>query len=446
LNSEGDKPKAKGHGRLGAKDYPNREKVPVHHPDLKSGDPCPEPPCPGHLYSIAPGSFVHIAGQSMAKVIEYVMDKLRCSACGIVVTAPLPESAGSKKYDETFKSLVVLNRYFMATPFYRQASFQRMLGAPLAQSTQWGIVDEVANAVVPVVNQLKYLSAQGELIRNDDTVAKILSVIQDHKDNPGQKRTGTFTTGIVGSYGNHKIVLFYHGRQHAGENLAQVLNLREADLPPIKHMCDALKANITGHEVILCHCLAHGRRKFVEIEHLYPTECALILDQIGIVYHYDKVAKEEGLSDEARLTHHQEHSLPVMNMLMVYLKSQIDEKRTEPNSALGKAIQYMLNHWQALSRFLTVAGTPLDNNETEQALKMPIRSRKNSMFYATEYSAMIAGWLMSIIYTCHTNNINPLPYLTALQKNHRQVTLNPGKWLPWNYQQALVEMTVKKAA
>src|SRR3989338_2912545 len=113
-NSTGDKPKAKGHGRLGAKNYPNREQVPVHHPDLKSGDPCPEPPCPGHLYTIAPGSFVHITGQSMAKVTEYVMDKLRCSACGVVVTAPLPETTGSEKYDETFKSLVVLNRYFTA--------------------------------------------------------------------------------------------------------------------------------------------------------------------------------------------------------------------------------------------------------------------------------------------------------------------------------------------
>ena len=63
------------------------------------------------------------------------------------------------------------------------------------------------------------------------------------------------------------------------------------------------------------------------------------------------------------------------------------------HSSLGKAFQYLLTHWQTLTRFLEVPGAPLENNTAERALKLAIRQRKNSLFYATDYSAYIASML-----------------------------------------------------
>ena len=77
----------------------------------------------------------------------------------------------------------------------------------------------------------------------------------------------------------------------------------------------------------------------------------------------------------------------------------MNNKEVEPNSVLGKAIQYMLNHWQELTLFLRVENAPLDNNICERALKMAIMHRKNSLFYKTLHGAYIGDLFMSIIHT-----------------------------------------------
>jgi transposase len=92
-----------------------------------------------------------------------------------------------------------------------------------------------------------------------------------------------------------------------------------------------------------------------------------------------------------------------------------------------------LGHWLNLTRFLDVPGAPLDNNIAERALKLAIRQRKNSLFYATDYSAYIASMLTSLIATCLHAGVNALEYLVALQEHRTAVFHNPAAWLPWNY-------------
>jgi hypothetical protein len=106
----------------------------------------------------------------------------------------------------------------------------------------------------------------------------------------------------------------------------------------------------------------------------------------------------------------------------------------EPNSSLGKAIAYLLGHWETFTRFLSVPGAPLDNNMVERALKLFIRQRKNSLFYATEHNAYIASVLTSLIATCLYAGVNALEYLVALQEHRSEVFAAPEAWLPWTYQ------------
>jgi hypothetical protein len=127
-----------------------------------------------------------------------------------------------------------------------------------------------------------------------------------------------------------------------------------------------------------------------------------------------------------------------MEALKEWLEHQGAERRVEPNSSLGKAITYLLGHWETLTRFLTVPGAPLDNNTAERALKLCIRQRKNSLFYATEHSAYIASLLTSLIATCIHAGVNALEYLVAVQNNRQAVFANPAAWLPWTYPTALV--------
>src|SRR5258706_8055838 len=107
-------------------------------------------------------------------------------------------------------------------------------------------------------------------------------------------------------------------------------------------------------------------------------------------------------------------------------------------SSLGKAIAYLLGHWETLTRFVTAPGAPLDNNIAERALKLGIRQRKNSLFYATEHSAYIASLLTSVIATCLQAGVNALAYLVAVPENRQAGFSNPNAGLPWTYLAALV--------
>ena len=163
---------------------------------------------------------------------------------------------------------------------------------------------------------------------------------------------------------------------------------------------------------------------------LGATTYCYVIDQIALVYRNDKTAKELNLSPQERLLFHQRESGPVMKNLKQWLSEQLDQKKTEPNSGLGKAIAYMLKHWDPLTLFLRVPGAPLDNNLCERALKKAILNRKNSLFYKTEHGAFIGDMFMSLIHTCNLGEVNPFDYLTALQKHSSEVFKNPGTGCP----------------
>jgi transposase len=240
-----------------------------------------------------------------------------------------------------------------------------------------------------------------------------------------------------------RIALFFTGRQHAGENLADVLKWRSAaQLSPVQ-MCDALSRNTPklaeGVEILLANCLAHGRRQFVEVAANFPAECRYVLEMLAEVYRNDAAAREQGMSPEGRFRFHQEYSRPIMDKLHSWMEAQLAEKKTEPNSGLGQAIRYMLRHWQPLTLFLRRAGVPLDNNLVERSLKKAILHRKNALYYKTENGARVGDLFMSLIHTCELNGVHSLDYLTELQRRVDELPRNPAAWMPWNYRVSIAQ-------
>ena len=134
---------------------------------------------------------------------------------------------------------------------------------------------------------------------------------------------------------------------------------------------------------------------------------------------------------------HQEHSGPVMEKLHAWLSAQFEEMNVEPNSGLGKAISYLLKQWEKLTLFLRKAGTPLDNNIVERALKKAILHRKNSLFYRTRNGARMGDLFMSLIHTAELCGANPFDYLTELQRHSEELAQNPSEWMPWNCRETL---------
>jgi hypothetical protein len=332
-------------------------------------------------------------------------------------------------------------------PFYRLAQWQRSLGVPLPAATQWELVHEVARQVEPVVDALARQAAQAPTLHNDDTTMRVSALRRQIHAEVKPSRTGIFTTSLVAQAPEHSIALFVTGRQHAGENLDDVLRHREKDRPPPLQMCDGLARNEpkVGPTTLAC-CLAHGRRGFVDVATDFPQECRYVLERVRTVYGVDAQAKDKGLSPEDRLRLHQSLSQPVMEQLHTWLEEQLRDKRVEPNSGLGEAIQYMLGHWVQLTRFLHEPGAPLDNNLCERMLKTAILHRKNSLSYKTERGAQVGDAFMSLIQTCRLNRVNPFDYFHALVRYTAEVKANPRAWLPWNYRDALAALTPPPAA
>jgi transposase len=187
----------------------------------------------------------------------------------------------------------------------------------------------------------------------------------------------------------------------------------------------------------VANCLAHGRRQFVEVVPNFPVECRHVLEMLGEVYRNDAEARDGALPAAERLRFHQEYSGPVMEKLHGWLEAQFAERKTEPNSGLGKAITYLLRHWNALTTFLREAGAPLDNNLCERALKRAVLHRKNALFYRTLHGAEVGDLFMTLIHTCQLCGANSFDYLTELQRHVQQLSANPAEWMPWNYRQTL---------
>jgi transposase len=433
-----------GTGRLGADAYTGAERMECRHEELAVGQRCPL--CgQGTLYALPPGVEIRIDGQALLSAIRYELAKLRCSACGQIFTAGLPEGAGATKYSPQARAVLAVGRYLLGLPLYRIAAYQAMLGVPVPDATQWDQIEVLGDCAYKVFAQMEHEAAQGELIFHDDTAVRILALIKENSAilaaaqaqgvaSP-KERTGMHTTALVVKVGEHTAILYYSSRRHAGENLQGLLDQRAAGLATPLAMSDALASNTLTNEaaVIRCHCLAHGRRKFSDLAEVFPYECQVVLEVLSQVFDHDEQARKEQLSPEARLAYHQTQSQPLMDGLKGWLDQQIDDHLVEPNSALGKAIGYMQHHWDTLTRFLSVPGAPLANNLAERALKLFIRQRKNSLFYKSTHSAYIASVLTSLIATCLYAGINAVEYLVALQEHRADVWADPAAWLPWAY-------------
>lgn len=449
------KRKPKGHGRVPASAYPDALHIAVPHPDLHVGDGCPR--CArGKLYRLAePMRFLRIKGQAPLVAECHDCDRLRCGACGAVFVAPAPPEALGPKYTETAVSMMALLRYGAGMPLHRLDKLQGALQTPVPSSTQWQVVNERASVFEPVFRDLVQLAAQGSLLHNDDTYVRILALMGKRRakllargELEDPDRTGLFTTAVVSVTSDKKpIALFFSGRKHAGENLADLLDQRAADLPPPIQMSDALSRNLPkGHAVVESNCLAHGRRQIVDEVENFPETCRHVLEQLGLVYKVDDRCRKQGLSDEQRLLVHQAESATVMADLQAWMQAQLDDKHIEPNSGLGEAFNYMLKRWDKLTLFLRVPGAALDNNIVERALKQPIRHRNNSLFYRSERGAKVGDLFMSLIYTALMHNENPFDYLTALQHNADAVAEHPGDWLPWRYRSTLAAAAARNSA
>ena len=390
-----------------------------------------------------------MVGQAPLGATVYRVQRLRCRMCDTVFNAPLPAAvAALPKYDSSCASMIALLRYGNGLPHFRLEGLQASLYIPLPDATQWDIVSKAVPAPRAAFQELIRQAAQAPLLHSDDTPMKVLSLMKEREraEAGGVKPVAKAinTSGIVAvlqddaQHKQRRVVLFFTGHAHAGKNMERVLAHRAQELAPAMQMCDALAANVAGEfTTILANCLTHGRRQVADVAEQFPAAARHVIKALAEVYKNDAQCRQDQLSSEQRLSFHQQHSQPIMDGLKRWMAEQFDKRLVEPNSGLGKALNYLTKHWSELTLFLRKAGAPLDNNLCEQVLKRAIMHRKGSMFYKTVSGAEVGDIYMSLIHTCRLCDVNPFDYLNALQKRAQEVIDAPQRWLPWNFSEQL---------
>jgi len=382
------------------------------------------------------------AGCKLASLYEAAEQADRLFPLGLTAIAPHCEIGGNLS---TNAGGIGVLRYGSGLPMHRLDKLQGNLGIPLPATTQWEIAEQAADLLQPAHDELIRQAARGEILHNDDTSMRVLTLMKENARLEAQmrrggkkERTGIFTSSIVAVRDEQRIALFITGRQHAGENLGDVLKRRAAELQKPLQMSDASSMNPPKElETILSNCLAHARRNFVDVLESFPAECRHVIEALGKVYHHDAIARNEAMTPDQRLRFHQEKSAPVMDELQSWMTTEIEEHRVEPNSGLGAAIHYMLKRWDRFTLFLSQPAAPLDNSICERALKKAVLHRKGSLFYKTLNGARVGDLFMSLIYSAELAGANPFDYLTALLEHRDDVARCPEDWMPWNYRASL---------
>lgn len=413
---------------------------------LSKGDPCPA--CPGgKLHKYEPAVLIRIVGNEPLSSERHLSERLRCSSCGEIFTADLPahvraDGRPGQKYGYSARTLLALNRFFAGVPYHRQQTVHNLMGTHVAASTVFDQCEFVANALHPVFKRIKAMAANGRIFHIDDTTNRILQQEPVLKTRAGKQRlrTGVYSSVCVAILPcGKRLILYQTSVGHAGEWIEEILQGRDPQRDKPVVMSDALSANrVMEPATDVAFCNAHGRRNFAELTEQHPRQALKLLQLYKQIWFHETQCEKQQLNAIERRDYHQQHSLPVMQQIHTYceqhLASDADEPAAvEPNSNLGKAMRYFINHFAELSAFCRIPAAPLENNASERALKLPIRGRKNSLFHQTAAGAQIADVICSVLAVCHEHQINAMDYLVAVQANQLRVKAEPEKWLPWNY-------------
>lgn len=168
------------------------------------------------------------------------------------------------------------------------------------------------------------------------------------------------------------------------------------------------KARGAPGAIRLAFCLAHARRKFVEVHKKTGSPISAdVVTRIGQIYAIE--ARIRGRSADERRAVRQAESVAIMTDLKALLDATLPQLSTK--SALAKAIRYTLSHWQGLTRFLEDGRIEVDTNTVERSMRPISLGRKNSLFAGSEAGARTWAILASLLQTARLNGLEPYAWL-----------------------------------
>jgi len=364
------------------------------------------------------------------KVVQHVREKFSCRACEAINQPPAPSHpiprgrAGPK-----LLAHILLSKYgALHLPLNRQSAVYAREGIDLDVSTLADWVGAAAATLMPLVTEIRTHVFAAERIHADDTTVPVLA--------KGKTHTGRVWTYVrddrpFAGPGPPAAVFFYsrdRGGEHPEQHLAGFAGLMQADAyAGFNRLYEAARK---GGPIVEAACWAHARRKFFDLARI--NKAPIATEAVACIDALFAIEREiNGLAPRQRVGVRTERSRPLVVALETWLCEQ--RARVSKNSDTGKAIDYSLKRWTALTRFLDDGRVCMTNNAAERELRAIAVGRRNWTFAGSDEGGRRAAALYTLIATAKLNDVDPQAWLAdVLARMPDYPAKRIADFLPWN--------------
>jgi transposase len=413
---------------------PARRPLPEHLPRERIVYPAPSAcPCCG-------GGILRKIGEDVTemleliprqwKVIQHVREKFSCRACEAITQPPAPSHPIARgRAGPKLLAHVLFSKYSLHLPLNRQSATYAREGVDLDVSTLADWVGAAAATLMPLVTAIMTHVFAGERIHADDTTVPVLA--------KGKTRTGRLWTYVrddrpfAGS--DPPAAVFFYSRDRGGEHpeqhLASYAGLMQADA--YAGFNRLYEANRKPGSIVEAACWAHARRKFFDLAQI--NKAPIAIEAVECIDALFAIEREiNGMTPQKRVRVRNERSRSLVIELERWLRGQ--RARVSKNSETGKAIDYSLKRWSALTRFLDDGRLCMSNNAAERELRAIAVGRRNWTFAGSDEGGRWAAAIYTLIATAKLNNVDPQAWLAdvlARLPDHPAKRIH--ELLPWNW-------------
>ena len=415
----------------GEKKQPKRQALPAHLPRREIHHEPESTTC-------SCGSALKRIGEDVAEKLDYtpgvftverhVRGKWVCAHCESLVQAPVAPHIIDKGIPTTgLLAQVLVAKFLDHMPLYRQERIFERAGLLIARSTlaQW--VGECGAQLQPLVDALRIELLKHDVLHADETPVAML------KPGNGKTHRAYLWSYCTTRYNQTRAVVFDFAESRAGQHARDFLGLPGDGGWLGKLVCD----DYSGYKQLLtmgvteAGCLAHARRKFFDlwVNHKSPVAEEALRYFVQL---YDVEREVQDAAPDERRRIRLLKAQPVADALSKWLRLQ--RQRVPDGSATAKAIDYSLNRWAALTRYLDDGNLPCDNNWVENQIRPIAIGRNNWLFAGSLRAGKRAAAVMSLVHSARLNGHDPYAYLKDVlerlptQPASRVDELLPHRW------------------
>lgn len=362
----------------------------------------------------------------MFTVERHIRGKWVCAQCETLIQAPVPAQVIDKGIPTAgLLAHVLVAKFADHQPLYRMSGILERAGVAVADSTLGQWVGVCGVALQPLVDALKANLLGERVLHADETPVAMLD--------PGAGKTHRAYLWSYAStaFAPLQAVVYDFAESRAGRHAEQFLGAWRGTL-----VCD----DYSGYKALLAQgiteagCMAHARRRFFDLHANHQSQIAgEVLDLFGQLYGVEREVAE--LDAQQRLCIRQAKARPIADALHAWLR--IQRQRVPDGSAIAKAIDYSLNRWAALTRYLDDGHVPIDNNWVENRIRPVALGRNNWLFAGSLRAGQRAAAIMSLIQSAKLNGHDPYVYLKdVLERLPTQPASRVGELLPHRWRLA----------